>query len=169
MPRALDSIYFSIIPADTQGPCRILAVRVLFRKKRKKCLTKGQPSGILCLADGRLAQLARASAWRAEGHRFESYIVHHEKTLFCLPRQGRLFFAFWVNTGRIIKKRALERSIGYSEARFLRSAAEIAWKRRCAFCVSLLCKERTKGYKKQDSNLIILADKRSFWKKHGFA
>ena len=30
------------------------------------------------------------------------------------------------NTGRIIEKRALERSIGYSEARFLRSAAETA-------------------------------------------
>ena len=102
MPRALDSIYFSIIPADTQGPCRILAVRVLFRKKRKKCLTKRRSSGILCLADGRLAQLARASAWRAEGHRFESYIVHHEKPSFVnLTKEGFSMISVPVRTGDI--------------------------------------------------------------------
>ncbi len=34
------------------------------------------------------------------------------------------------------------------------------------FCVSLLCKERTKGYRRQDSNIIIPADKRA-WKHSG--
>ena len=50
-------------------------------KGRKKSLTNLLLSciiqALLARISGRLAQLARASAWRAEGHRFESYIVHH--------------------------------------------------------------------------------------------
>ena len=46
----------------------------------------------MTLAFGRLAQLARASAWRAEGHRFESYIVHHEKSLKPQRFRGFLFY-----------------------------------------------------------------------------
>ena len=43
--------------------------------------------------NGRLAQLARASAWRAEGHRFESYIVHQK----CHP----LWMAFFLWRSRV--------------------------------------------------------------------
>ena len=38
---------------------------------------------------GRLAQLARASAWRAEGHRFESYIVHHTRIIRTFSSSGK--------------------------------------------------------------------------------
>ena len=48
----------------------------IFWKNLKKVLTNWHNLCIMHLAPGRLAQLARASAWRAEGHRFESYIVH---------------------------------------------------------------------------------------------
>ena len=51
---------------------------------------------------GRLAQLARASAWRAEGHRFESYIVHHEKPSFVnLTKEGFSMISVPVRTGDI--------------------------------------------------------------------
>ena len=50
----------------------------------KKSLTSKRPFVIITLAFGRLAQLARASAWRAEGHRFESYIVHQKRTVIVI-------------------------------------------------------------------------------------
>ena len=66
----------------------------IFSKIIEKCLTNAPPFVIITHALGRLAQLARASAWRAEGHRFESYIVHQIKKtiqkdgLFYLVRYG---------------------------------------------------------------------------------
>lgn len=43
---------------------------------------------------GWLAQLVRASALQAGGHRFESYITHHEKLKNSFARMGFLFFHF---------------------------------------------------------------------------
>ena len=55
----------------------IILIAIIFFRKH---LTNDIVLAIITHALGRLAQLARASAWRAEGHRFESYIVHHEKS-----------------------------------------------------------------------------------------
>ena len=61
----------------------------------KKLLTKPHSPSIMHFALGRLAQLARASAWRAEGHRFESYIVHQTEN-----HTIRCGFSFWYGRWR---------------------------------------------------------------------
>ena len=60
------------------------------------------------------------------------------------------------------KKRTKYREIGLrsgqstaSEPDFLLSAAETARKRRRTFCVSLLCKERTKVFRRREPNQIF--------------
>ena len=59
------------------------------------------------------------------------------------------------NTGLIIEKRALERSIGYSEARFLRSAAKEYRNRCCTNRISLLCKQLLNVFRVWDLNLMF--------------
>ena len=49
------------------------------KKNPEKCLQNGKKAVSLHRnsANGGLAQLARALAWHARGHRFESDILHH--------------------------------------------------------------------------------------------
>ena len=64
-----------------------------------------------------------------------------KETSFVYQDKRGFFLLSGQNTGRIIEKRALERSIGYSEACFLRSAAKEYRNRCCTNRISLLCKQ----------------------------
>ena len=86
-------------------------LRAEFTKFLKKCLTNDTNRCIMHHALGRLAQLARASAWRAEGHRFESYIVHQKKKS---SQMGWLFLLVWY------WRLGLEKGGSLSPAAFLR-------------------------------------------------
>ena len=77
-------------------------------------------------------QEARGSNPRTPTIKETSFVYQDKRGFFLLSGQ---------NKGRIIEKRGLERSIGYSEARFLLSAAETVRKRRCTNRISLLCKQ----------------------------
>ena len=75
-----------------------------------------------------------------------SFVYQDKRGFFLLSEQ---------NKGRIIEKRALERSTGYSEARFLRSAEETVRKRRCTHRISLLCKQLLNVFRVWDLNLMF--------------
>ena len=62
----------------------------------------------LCPANGGLAQLARALAWHARGHEFESRILHQETTQkIANPCKSRIYrdFYFGQNAEKGIEKR----------------------------------------------------------------
>ena len=78
-----------------------------------------------------------------------------KETSFVYQDKRGFFSISGQNTGRIIEKRALERSIGYSEAHFLRSAAETVRKRRCTHRISLLCKQLLNVFSVWDLNRMF--------------
>ena len=75
-----------------------------------------------------------------------SFVYHDKRGFFLLSGQ---------NKGRIIEKRALERSTGYSEARFLRSAAKEYRNHCCTNRISLLCKQLLNVFRVWDLNLMF--------------
>ena len=75
-----------------------------------------------------------------------SFIYQDKRGFFLLSRQ---------KTGRIIEKRALERSIGCCGARFLRSAAKEYRNRCCTHRISLPCKQLLNVFRRWDSNLMF--------------
>ena len=72
-------------------------------------------------------------------------VQSHERNLFCLPRQKRFFLAFWgkmqAKSQKIRQNGIRGGHHGCPGARFSFPAPKTARKRRCTFCVSLLCKE----------------------------
>lgn len=75
-----------------------------------------------------------------------SFVYQDKRGFFLLSEQ---------NKGRIIEKRALERSTGYSEARFLRSAAKEYRNHCCTNRISLLCKQLLNVFRVWDLNLMF--------------
>ena len=75
-----------------------------------------------------------------------SFVYQDKRGFFLLSEQ---------NKGRIIEKRALERSTGYSEARFLRSAANEYRYHCCTNRISLLCKQLLNVFRVWDLNLMF--------------
>ena len=78
-----------------------------------------------------------------------------EETSFVYQDKRGFFLLSEQNKGRIMEKRALERSIGYSEARFLRSAAKEYRNRCCTNRISLLCKQLLNVFRVWDLNLMF--------------
>ena len=85
------------------------------------------------LDSGSSVHYARAGSSPASRTIKETSFVYQDKRGF--------FLLSGQNTGAILKNRALERSIGYSEARFLRSAAKEYRNHCCTNRISLLCKQ----------------------------
>ena len=72
---------------DTRGSGRMVSAKewpgekkTLFGNIFIRIFCKSGKSNYLCHANGGLAQLARALAWHARGHEFESRILHQETT-----------------------------------------------------------------------------------------
>ena len=78
-----------------------------------------------------------------------------KETSFVYQNKRGFFLLSGQNTGRIIEKRALERSIGYSEACFFRSAAKEYRNRCCTNRISLLCKQLLNVFRVWDLNLMF--------------
>ena len=78
-----------------------------------------------------------------------------KETSFVYQDKRGFFLLSGQNTKRIIEKRALERSIGYSEARFLRSAEKEYRNCCCTNRISLLCKQLLNVFRRRDSNRIF--------------
>ena len=75
-----------------------------------------------------------------------SFVYHDKRGFFLLSGQ---------NAGRIIEKRASERSIGCYGARFLRSAAKEYRNHCCTNRISLLCKQLLNVFRVWDLNLMF--------------
>ena len=106
---------------------RFLGVKSMILRKRNlfRRLTKASPR-------------CPSQYWRVGSSPISRTI---KETSFVYQDKRGFFLLSGQNTGAILKNRASERSIGYSEARFLLSAAETVRKRRCTNRISLLCKQ----------------------------
>ena len=102
-----------------------------------------------------LAHLVERDLAKVEVAGSSPVIRSTKETSFVYQDKRGFFLLSGQNKGRIIEKRALERSIGYSEARFLRSAAKEYRNRCCTNRISLLCKQLLNVFRVWDLNLMF--------------
>ena len=120
---------------------RFLGVKSMILRKRNlfRRLTKASPR-------------CPSQYWRVGSSPISRTI---KETSFVYQDKRGFFLLSGQNTGRIIEKRVLERSICYSEARFLHSAAKEYRNRWCTNRISLLCKQLLNVFRVWDLNRMF--------------
>ena len=117
---------------------------------------KHSPFVLQSKRNGDVAQLVSALRSHRRGRGFESLHPHHEKSLFCLPRQERLFPAFRVKN----RQNTALSGFGAVEG-LLRSPIFCVQRQKQSqnagilFAVLCRCKERLKGTKGTDLNQLF--------------
>ena len=102
-----------------------------------------------------VAQLVARLLWEQDAAGSNPVTRTIKETSFVYQDKRGFFLLSGQNTGQIIEKRASERSIGYSEARFLRSAAKENRNRCCTNRISLLCKQLLNVFRVWDLNRMF--------------